>query len=305
MTTYTKGILYTLIGGACWGISGTCGQYLCSARGMDTRWLTDVRLLGAGIILLAVVLLKDRRQMIQLVHTPKALLHCIVFGVCGLMLTQYCYLTSISKTNAGTATVLQQLSVIIILIFVCITTKKSSRGAGKYCDRILSDRNIFRCYPRKLFRTLYFKKRAALGNFIRLRGGSVYPDPARLIENMGRNHTGGRRHAVRRHRVFLSDACLDNSGFIRSRHRLCHNYYCYRWNCIGFHLISQRDQHGRSHPRKYAGLYRTADSYFMLRAVYAHRIHRYGYYWFCFYFINRIYPHEALTRFLFIVSVFS
>lgn len=125
MTTYTKGILYTLIGGACWGISGTCGQYLCSARGMDTRWLTDVRLLGAGIILLAGVLLKDRRQMIQLVHTPKALLHCIVFGVCGLMLTQYCYLTSISKTNAGTATVLQQLSVIIILIFVCITTKKA------------------------------------------------------------------------------------------------------------------------------------------------------------------------------------
>lgn len=125
MTTYSKGILYTTVGAACWGISGTCGEYLCSARGIDTRWLTDIRLLGAGIILLAVVLLKDRDQLNQLIHKPKAFLHCIIFGICGLMLTQYCYLTSISKTNAGTATVLQQLSVIIILLFVCMTTRKA------------------------------------------------------------------------------------------------------------------------------------------------------------------------------------
>lgn len=124
MTTYTKGILYTIIGAACWGISGTCGQYLCSVRGIDTRWLTDMRLLGAGIILLSFVLLKDRAQLFRLIRTPRAFVHCIIFGVCGLMLTQYCYLTSISKTNAGTATVLQQLSVIIILLFVCITAKK-------------------------------------------------------------------------------------------------------------------------------------------------------------------------------------
>ena len=125
MNTYTKGILYTVIGGTCWGISGTCGQYLCSARGMDTRWLTDARLLGAGVLLLLVVLLKDRHQTVKLLHTPKAFFHCIIFGICGLMLTQYCYLTSISKTNAGTATVLQQLSPIIVLIFVCFTSRKA------------------------------------------------------------------------------------------------------------------------------------------------------------------------------------
>lgn len=124
-STYTKGILYTLIGGACWGISGTCGQYLCSARGIDTRWLTNVRLLGAGVILLVIILLKDHKQLSKLLHTPKTFLHCIIFGICGLMLTQYCYLTAISKTNAGTATVLQQLSAVITLLFICITTKKA------------------------------------------------------------------------------------------------------------------------------------------------------------------------------------
>lgn len=124
MNQYTKGILLTISGGICWGISGTCGQYLCSVRGMDTRWLTDLRLLGAGITLLIFLLLRQKKQLCQLLHTPKDLLHCIIFGICGLMFTQYTYLTSISKTNAGTATVLQYLSVIFVLLFSCVSGKK-------------------------------------------------------------------------------------------------------------------------------------------------------------------------------------
>lgn len=124
MTNYTKGIFFTLAGGICWGISGTCGQYLCSVKGMDTRWLTDLRLLGAGIILLIFILLKKKERLKELLHTPKSFLHCIIFGICGLMFTQYTYITAISKTNAGTATVLQYLSVVFVLIFVCVTTRK-------------------------------------------------------------------------------------------------------------------------------------------------------------------------------------
>ena len=40
MSKYAKGVLITLLGGACWGLSGTCSQYLCSVQGMDTRWVT-------------------------------------------------------------------------------------------------------------------------------------------------------------------------------------------------------------------------------------------------------------------------
>ena len=124
MTNYTKGILFTIAGGACWGISGTCGQYLCSVKGMDTRWLTDMRLLGAGVILFLFILFTERTALNKLLHTPGSLFHCILFGICGLMFTQFTYITAISKTNAGTATVLQYLSVIFVLVFVCLTTKK-------------------------------------------------------------------------------------------------------------------------------------------------------------------------------------
>ncbi|MCD8355356.1 MAG: DMT family transporter [Clostridia bacterium] len=124
MSDYRKGVGITLLGGACWGLSGTSSQYLCSAQGMDTRWITDLRLLGAGVILLLIAFMQDREKLHRIVHTPRALLHCIMFGVCGLMFTQFSYITSITKSNSGTATVLQYLSTIIVLLFVCITTKK-------------------------------------------------------------------------------------------------------------------------------------------------------------------------------------
>ena len=124
MNQYKKGVIYTIIGGACWGISGTCGEYLCTFRGMDTRLLTDIRLVGAGIILCLFMAMRYRPNVKLFLKTPNAVLHCIVFGIGGLMFTQYAYLTAISKTNAGTATVLQYLSAIFVLLIVCLRKRK-------------------------------------------------------------------------------------------------------------------------------------------------------------------------------------
>lgn len=124
MSSYTKGILITVLGAACWGISGTCSQYLCSVQEMDPRWLTEIRLLCAGVILLCFAYNRGRENFYKLIHIPKSILHCIVFGVCGLMFTQFAYTSSINATNSGTATVLQNLSVIIVLILSCIAARK-------------------------------------------------------------------------------------------------------------------------------------------------------------------------------------
>ena len=124
MNQYKKGVIYTIIGGACWGISGTCGEYLCTFKGMDTRLLTDIRLLGAGLVLCLFMFWRYRPNVKLLLKTPNAVLHCIVFGIGGLMFTQYAYLTAIAKTNAGTATVLQYLSAIFVLLIVCLRKKK-------------------------------------------------------------------------------------------------------------------------------------------------------------------------------------
>ena len=43
-----KGVLCTVLGGMCWGFSGSCGQFLFATYGLDARWLTTVRMLSAG-----------------------------------------------------------------------------------------------------------------------------------------------------------------------------------------------------------------------------------------------------------------
>ena len=124
MSKYTKGVLITLLGGVCWGLSGTCSQYLCSVQGMDTRWVTALRLLGAGVVLLLLAAVQQREQLQKLLRDKHAVLYCVVFGVCGLLFTQFTYITSITKSNSGTATVLQYLSVVIVLFVECIAMRR-------------------------------------------------------------------------------------------------------------------------------------------------------------------------------------
>lgn len=173
MSKYGKGVAITLLGGACWGLSGTCGQYLCSAQGMDTRWVTCLRLLGAGIILLLAACIQDREQLKQIAHQPRTLLHCVIFGVCGLMFTQFSYLTSITKSNSGTATVLQYLSTILVLLFVCITTRKLP-VKWEWLAILSCLLGTFLVTTHGSFTTLYISREGLLWGFISAVAAALY-----------------------------------------------------------------------------------------------------------------------------------
>ena len=47
-----RGFLCAALGGVCWGASGTVGQYLFTCQGVDSGWLTVVRMFLAGAVLL-------------------------------------------------------------------------------------------------------------------------------------------------------------------------------------------------------------------------------------------------------------
>ena len=51
MNKNVKGAFLSILGGACWGLSGSCGQYLFTQQGMDSKWLVPIRLGCAGILL--------------------------------------------------------------------------------------------------------------------------------------------------------------------------------------------------------------------------------------------------------------
>ena len=60
----TLGTIMAVCGGICWGFSGCCGQFLFGAKGAKAPWLVSLRLLFAGLIMIAVGFsLHGRRNM--------------------------------------------------------------------------------------------------------------------------------------------------------------------------------------------------------------------------------------------------
>lgn len=120
----TRGILFTLIGGIMWGFSGTCGQYLFTVKHLDPAWLVVTRMIFAGIILMTLGFARHKNEMTQILKNKKDLFHLLLFSIFGLTFCQYTYLTAISYSNAGTATVLQYLGPVLIMIASCFLAKR-------------------------------------------------------------------------------------------------------------------------------------------------------------------------------------
>lgn len=119
------GIFLALAGGLCWGFSGSCGQFLFETYKLSPIWLCSVRVFFAGLILLAISLIKCRSKVAAILKNKKDLLITLLFGLLGLLMSQLCYLTSISYSNAATATVLQYLGPVMIMVFTCVWKKRT------------------------------------------------------------------------------------------------------------------------------------------------------------------------------------
>ncbi len=118
------GIILSLLGGIFWGFSGSCGQYLFTYHGVDSKWIVTVRMILTGIILLVISFAKHKTKITGVWKGKRNFTRMTAFTVFGLILCQYSYFTAIAHSNAGTATVLQYLSPVMILVFVCIKNKK-------------------------------------------------------------------------------------------------------------------------------------------------------------------------------------
>ncbi len=121
---YALGVAFTLLGGIFWGFSGTCGQFLMQIYKMDTDFLVSVRLLVAGVILVAYGFIREGREMLTVWKKPKSVVRLLAYAFLGIVFCQYTYLEAIRYTNAGTATVLQYTAPVMIVIYTCIVMQK-------------------------------------------------------------------------------------------------------------------------------------------------------------------------------------
>ena len=123
-TKRTAGICFTLAGGICWGLSGCFGQYLFQQKGITAEWLVTVRLVLAGILLILTGLILTKKRMGEIWKNSADTKRLFVFSVFGMLTCQYTYFAAIQYSNAGTATVLQSLSPLLILGIVCLKEKR-------------------------------------------------------------------------------------------------------------------------------------------------------------------------------------
>lgn len=123
-----KGIIFTLLGGVCWGISGCFGQYLFQEKGATAEWLVSIRLLSAGVLLLLLGYIHIGKKMHAVFRDKKDLKRLLIFSLLGMLFCQYTYFAAVSYSNAGTATVLQSLSPTMILIYVCLRQLRFPKG---------------------------------------------------------------------------------------------------------------------------------------------------------------------------------
>ena len=131
MNKNLRGILCTLTGGIFWGFSGACGQYLFTRYNLDTSWLTATRMLSAGVMLTVFSLIRSKGKATAVWKNGRDALQMVIFAILGLMFCQYTYLTAISHSNAGTATVLQYIGPVMIMAMVCAASRrKPTRREG-------------------------------------------------------------------------------------------------------------------------------------------------------------------------------
>lgn len=121
---FVAGALLALTSGILWGISGVLGQFLFQDRGIQPEWLVTVRLLISGLLLLAICFARSRKDTVAVFHDRRDTLRLVIFSLFGVMAVQLTYFVSIDKSNAPTATILQYLFPVLIVVYTALRSRR-------------------------------------------------------------------------------------------------------------------------------------------------------------------------------------
>lgn len=114
------GMIFALIGGVFWGLSGVFGQYLFINNGLTAKWLVSVRLFSAGLLLLIPVIIKSGKKVFDVWKNPRNIPMLILYSIFGMGLCQFSYYCAVELSNAGTATVIQYTGPALIMLYFCV-----------------------------------------------------------------------------------------------------------------------------------------------------------------------------------------
>ena len=122
--TFMLGAFLALLPGVLWGLSGVFGQYLFQQRGISAEWLVTTRLLISGILMLIIIFVGSREKTLAVFKDKTDTRRLVIFAIFGLMAVQLTYFVAIAKSNAPTATILQYVFPVMIVLYTALRSHK-------------------------------------------------------------------------------------------------------------------------------------------------------------------------------------
>ena len=119
-----RGNLLAVFAASLWGISGACAQYVFQHKGISIDWLVTVRLLLAGVLLLAFAAWRRPHEVMAVWRNASSAKQMLAFGVLGMLGVQYTYFAVIEHSNAAVGTVLQYVGPTVIAIYLTLTQRR-------------------------------------------------------------------------------------------------------------------------------------------------------------------------------------
>lgn len=119
------GAFFCIFSACLWGVTGTVGQFLFQETGITPAWLTAVRMIVSGSVFLCFLLLRNGKQTLSIWRNKQDARDLLLFSAFGMLLMQYSYFLTIERSNAATATVLQYLAPVMIVLYVAVRYRKS------------------------------------------------------------------------------------------------------------------------------------------------------------------------------------
>ena len=123
-----SGTLITLLGAGLWGLNAVVSKYLM-ARGIDTRWMVNFRMITSGFALLLFAFFRNRRGLFDIWKDRASVIRLLIIAVFAFGLCQPTYYLSIDYSNAGIASAIQQTAPVFVLIYVIIKERRRPTGA--------------------------------------------------------------------------------------------------------------------------------------------------------------------------------
>ncbi|PTM21575.1 EamA family transporter [Lactobacillus sp. PFC-70] len=121
------GLTEVITGCTLWGASGTVAQALLDQDQVSSGWLTGVRLFWAGLLLLVWYALGKGHTVWAIWRQPKLVGQLFLFSFLGMVPSQLTYFLAIYYGNAPTATVLQFLSPLLIILYLAAVHRQWPR----------------------------------------------------------------------------------------------------------------------------------------------------------------------------------